>query len=166
MIYNLQSCYKTSRPNKKNEILDIIKASILLHFFVKIHLIANSCKSVTSIASFFCLCVDIKVEVLFSFKMNSKQFYSFDDFISLLWDYYSFGFWLLLALKLTIRIIRSNMLEGVGKTLQNQQCGHYVKWYKSYLLLRFKMLCCVLFYIEFSSNIFEFICDSLHELAR
>ena len=31
--------------------------------------------------------------------------------------------------------------EGVGKTSQNQQCGHYVKRYERFLLLRFKMFC-------------------------
>ena len=44
--------------------------------------------------------------------MNFKQFCSFDNFNSLLSDYYSFGFSLLLALKLTIRITRiGHMVE-------------------------------------------------------
>ena len=79
-------------------------------------MIANSCNSVTFFASFFYKYADIKVKVLFSFKMNSKQFCSFDNFSSLLWGYYSFGFWLLLALKLTIRIIgRGDMIGGGWK---------------------------------------------------
>ena len=58
-------------------------------------------------------CVKIKVKVLLSFKMNSKQFCSFDNFNSLLWGDYSFGFWLLLTLKLTMRIIgRGDMVGG------------------------------------------------------
>ena len=72
-----------------------------------------------SFASFFYEYVDIKVKVLFSFKMNSKQFYSF-DIISLLWSYYPFGSWLLLALKLTNRIIRrGGMVRGGWKILQS-----------------------------------------------
>ena len=42
--------------------------------FVKVQVIANSCKSVIFFASFFYHCVDIKVKILFSFQMNSKQF--------------------------------------------------------------------------------------------
>ena len=58
--------------------------------------------------------------------MNSKQFFSDDNFNSLLWDCYWSGYWLFLALKLTIRIIeRDDMVgrkwsrEGVGNYLQN-----------------------------------------------
>ena len=45
--------------------------------------------------------------------MNSKQFRSFDNFNSLLWVYYSFSFWLLLALKLAIRIIGRGDMVGI-----------------------------------------------------
>ena len=56
-------------------------------------------------------------------------------------------------------------MVGVGWEHRGQ-CGHYVKCYESLLLLRFKMFCYILFYIEFSSNMFEFICDPLHGLVR
>ena len=45
--------------------------------------------------------------------MNSKQFCSCDNFSSLLWGYYSFGLGLLLALKLTIRIIGRGDVVGI-----------------------------------------------------
>ena len=45
--------------------------------------------------------------------MNSKQFWSSDNFNSLLWGYYSFSLWLLLALKLTIRIKGSGHKIGI-----------------------------------------------------
>ena len=54
------------------------------------------------------------INVLFSLKMNSKQFCSFDNFISLLWGSYSFGFWSVLALKLTIRIKESRDMVRKG----------------------------------------------------
>ena len=44
--------------------------------------------------------------------MNSKQFCSFDNFNSLLRGYDSIGFWLLLTLKLTIRIIGTGDMVG------------------------------------------------------
>ena len=62
----------------------------------------------------FLLTCDIKVKVLLSFKMNSKQFCSFDNLNLLLRGYYLFGFWLLLALKLTISIIGRSDMVGRG----------------------------------------------------
>ena len=119
--------------------------------------------------------------------MNSKQFFSFANVNPLLWDYYSFGLWLLLALKLRIRIIgRSNVVGiklepgGVWKYFPRLiMFGQYVKLYERFLLLRFKMFCYVLFYNflldmysfcwlnkVLSSIFFEFICDPLHSLAK
>ena len=75
--------------------------------FVKLHAIEKSCNSVTFFANFFLLmCWYIKVKVLFFFKMNSEQILSFNSSNSLLWGYCSFRCWLLLALKLKIRVIR------------------------------------------------------------
>ena len=77
---------------------------------------------------------------------------------------YSFGFWLLFALKLTFTIIgRRDMVE---ENFEKLIICHYVKWYGRSLLLRFKVFCYILFCIEFSSNMFEFICDTLHGLVR
>ena len=42
--------------------------------------------------------------------MAFKQFCSFDNINSLLKGYYSFGLWLLLLLKLTVRIIRESAM--------------------------------------------------------
>ena len=50
---------------------------------------------------------------MFPFKMTFKQFGSFDHFNSLPWGYYSFGFWLLLAPKLTVRIIGRGDIVGI-----------------------------------------------------
>ena len=48
-----------------------------------------------------------------SFTMNSKQFGSSYNFSSLLWGYYSFGLWLVLELKLIIRIIGTGAMVGI-----------------------------------------------------
>ena len=61
-IYNLQSCYEASRQNKKDkkeENLDIIKVLILLRLLL-IHVIANSCKSVTLIH-----CYEVTIQLVF-----------------------------------------------------------------------------------------------------
>ena len=52
--------------------LDITKSINFTASFVKIHVIANSCNSVIFFAIF--LMFDMKVKVLFSFKVSSKQF--------------------------------------------------------------------------------------------
>ena len=64
-------------------------------------MIANTCKSVTFFASFFYQCVDI------------KEFWSSDNFNLLVWAYYSFSFWLLLALKLTTWIMGRGDMAGI-----------------------------------------------------
>ena len=46
------------------------------------------------------------------FLQNEFQFCSFDNFNSLLWGYYSFGLRLLLALRLTVRIIEMGDMAG------------------------------------------------------
>ena len=93
-------CYGTSRQHKKAEHLDIIQVLVLPCPWLR----------------FMCLQTPatVKVKVLFSFKMISQQFCSFDNFNSLLWGYYSFSFWILLALKLTIRIIGRGDMVGEG----------------------------------------------------
>ena len=53
---------------------------------------------------------------MFSFKMNSKQSCYFDNFNSQLWVYYSIGFWLLLALKLAIKI--TGRVDMVGAKME------------------------------------------------
>ena len=60
--------------------------------------------------------------------MNFKQFCSFDSINSLLWGYYSFGFWLLLALKLTFTIIEGSDMVGEGwENFEKLIICHYVK---------------------------------------
>ena len=70
--------------------------------------------------------------------MNSKQFYSLDNFFSLLLGYFSVELWLLLALELIIRGMRGSemleiKLEGGGtlaKRWKNNDMGnvfHYIK---------------------------------------
>ena len=44
--------------------------------------------------------------------MNSEQFCPSENFSSLQWDYYLIGFWLLLALELTITIIGMGHMVG------------------------------------------------------
>ena len=57
--------------------------------------------------------------------MNSKQFFSDDNFNSLLWDCCWFGCWLLLALKLTIRIIERD--DMVGRKWSRERVGNYLQ---------------------------------------
>ena len=57
--------------------------------------------------------------------MNSKQFFSDDNFNSLLWDCYWFGYWLLLALKLTIIIIERD--DMVGRKWSREEVGNYLQ---------------------------------------
>ena len=89
--------------------------------------------------------------------MNFQQFCCFDHFNSLLWAYYSFGFSLLLALKLTIRITergdiivikleRGGGWKNFAKLITWSLCD---KLYERLLLLRFKMFRDVLFYVFF-----------------
>ena len=87
----------------------MLKVLILMRLFLRFMWSQTLARVWYFLLSFFIMCcvkcVYIKIKVLFSFKMNSKQFFSFDNFNLLLWGYYSIGFRLLLALKLTIRII-------------------------------------------------------------
>ena len=55
----------------------------------------------------------------FVFLYDELYFCSFDNFSSQLWGYYSFGLWLLLALKLTIRKIGRGNMVGI-KSEQGQ----------------------------------------------
>ena len=99
------------------------------------------------------------------YKRQSFVFLKNDNFNSLLWDYYLFSFWLLLAIKLAIRITERS--EKVWEGCKN--FAKLIMWSLCsliFLLLTFKMFCSVLFYIEFLFNMFEFIWDTLHGLAR
>ena len=58
--------------------------------------------SVTFSASFFLLICWCKSQSFVCLKMSSKQFCSFDNFNSLPRGYYSFGFWLPLALAIAM----------------------------------------------------------------
>ena len=118
-IYNLQSCYETSRQNKKEENLDIIKVLILLRLllsFVWSQTLASVWHSL--LAFFFSLMCWYKSQSFVfvhddPFLLFSKQFCYFDNFNSLPWGYYLFGFWLLLALEITIRIIIRGGMVGI-----------------------------------------------------
>ena len=100
-IYNLQSSSETSRQNKKKK-LGYYKSVHIIASFVRIHLNANSCNS--------------KSQSFVFVQDGSKWFCSLDNFNSLPRGY-SFGFWLLLALKLTIRILigRGDAVGGGSK---------------------------------------------------
>ena len=55
-LFDLQSSYKTSRQNKKGENLDINASLMHVNFnanYVKFHLTANSCRSMSFFASLF-----------------------------------------------------------------------------------------------------------------
>ena len=101
--------------------------------------------------------------------MNSNQFCYFDNFNSQRWVYYSIGFWLFLALKLTIKII--GRVDMVGTKMELG--GGWKKFAKLIMLIDMKDFCClnlkcyvVLFYIKLLSNMFEFICDPSYGLPR
>ena len=49
-IYDIQSCYETSRQNKKEEGLGYNKSVNFTASFVKVHVIVNYCNSVTFFA--------------------------------------------------------------------------------------------------------------------
>ena len=118
--------------------------------------------------------------------MSSKKIWYSDNFQPLLWGYYWFGSWILLALKLTIRIIARGDMVGI-KSERGGSWKNFAKliiWTlcelnERSLLLRFKMVCYVLLYNflldlysfcwlnkVFALIRFEFICDSLYGLAR
>ena len=82
-------------------------------------------------------------------------------------------FGLLLVLKFTTRItVRRDMVGtklerrgGFEKFCKINNVVSMLNNIKSFFLLRFKIFY-ALFYIEFSSNVFELICEPLHGLAR
>ena len=155
LLWNIQTEYERRKSG-------YYKSGNFTASFVKVHAIANSCRSVTFFANFF-ICWYKSQSFVFQ-KMNSKHFCSFDNFNSLLWGYYFFRFWLLLALKLTIRIkVRGDVVGinwsggGGWKNFAKLIMWSLCYWYEKVLLLRFKMLCYVLF-----QKIFRRICLNLY----
>ena len=70
-------------------------------------MIANSCERMTFFASFFLSMCWYKIQSLVFLQETS------DNFNSLLWGYYSFGLWILLTLKLTVRIKGMGRMAGI-----------------------------------------------------
>ena len=94
-------------PDKIRKKLVYYKSVHVTASFVKIHVNTNSCNS--------------KSQSFVFLRDGSKPFCSKDNFNSLTRGY-SFGFWLFLALKLTVRIIiigRGDMVGGGTKSFWN-----------------------------------------------
>ena len=136
--------------------MDIVKVLILLRLLLRFIRLQTLAKMWHFLLAVFLWCVDIKVKVSSSFKMNSKQFCCFDNFNSLLWGYYSIGFWILLALKFTIRIIGRGDMAG---TKLERRRGWKKKIMKDFCCLDLKCS----FRFCFTSN-FHRVCLNLYEI--